>query len=58
MIFFQYTQTAPWPIFGLAVASADWAQCWMGIRGHAAREHFFRYVYGYDIIKYINRHLI
>ncbi len=39
MNLFQYTQTAPWPIFGLALASGDWAQRWMSIRGHAAREH-------------------
>lgn len=37
---FQYAQTAPWPIFGLAMAGADWAQRWMSIRGHAARSIF------------------
>jgi hypothetical protein len=37
---FQYTQTAPWPIFGLALACADWAQRWMSVWGHAAQEHF------------------
>ena len=36
---FQHTHTAPWPIVGLVVARADWAQCWMSIQGHAALEH-------------------
>jgi len=38
MVYFQHTQTTPWPIFGLAVASVDWAQRWMCMRGHAALE--------------------
>lgn len=38
MNYFQYTHTAPWPIFGLVVARADWARCRMSIRGDAVLE--------------------
>gem|GEM_PF-4477520 len=35
---FQHTCVAHWPIFGLAVACADRAQCGTGMRGRAAWE--------------------